>query len=145
MLGHVLPRIFCVTKLIELFNCVAIRCFVSVPANPSISRMSQARNRSTDHREFIKKLMLAPENEIVIFVFASDHRSGDMAEETSGCSDNKVIRALKSQLVSPVFERMFRADQNPNTIVMDDEVTFDQYEVFKLFISILHNLSSVSR
>ena len=98
-----------------------------------------------DQREFIKKLMLAPENEIVIFVFTSDHES--MAAETSdNCNDNKVIRALKSQLVdaSPVFERMFR-DRNLNMISMSDEVSFDQYEVFKMFISILHNLSSVSR
>ena len=98
--------------------------------------------------DVIKKLMCASEKEIVTFNFASvlcqpDKNNGQLYPEMRP----KTIRALKSLLAgsSPVFATMFSAKWDTNVIKMEDDVKFDQYKMFLLFLEVFLHLSPLSR
>ena len=98
--------------------------------------------------DVIKKLMSASEDEIVTFIFPSvlyqpENKNGQMHSEMRP----KTIRALKSMLAdsSPVFEAMFSANWDTNAIKIEDDVEFNQFETFQLFLEVLLDLSSLSR
>ena len=92
--------------------------------------------------------MSATDDAIVTFIFPSVlcqpyDKSGDHLYAMKP----KKIRVPKSMLmkVSPVFEAMFSVNWDSDTVVMEDDVEFNQFEKFQLFLEVLLDLTLLSR
>ena len=105
--------------------------------------MSQVMPQKLTQSDVIKKLMSAPDNEIVTFVF----RSVGVFPPIVSSRILMKIRAPKSMLmkISPVFEAMFSANWDTNSVEMKDDVKFNQFDTFQLFLEVLFGLTSLSR
>ena len=111
---------------------------------PAIIKTAKVMPQTVTQADVIKKLMSASEDEIVSFVFRPVVQSIFLPDHLLR---GRTIRVLKSMLTkfSPVFEAMFSADWDRNSVEMEDDVQFDQFEKFKLFLEVLLELTSLSR
>ena len=118
----------------------AMRPIVPCPAN---LKMPQVMPRKLTQSDVIKKLMSAPDDEIVTFVF----RSVGVFPPIVSSRILMKIRAPKSMLmkISPVFEAMFSANWDTNSVEMKDDVKFNQFDKFQLFLEVLLGSTSLSR
>lgn len=89
-------------------------------------------NASKIAHYFTKLLIEDDDTDVIRFTFADDKRK---------------IKCSKSMLseISPVFAKMFSETWlNESIIKLEDNVTFDQYSTFKLFLELIYELRGVS-